>query len=135
MLKIIVLLFFFLCNFGKLFETVIHTQIFENQHGFFSGRSTVTNLVSIIQFIANALNKSGQVDVIYTDFSKAFDKLDHDLLLKKLSNFGFDCKLLALLSSYLVARRLTVQLLDCNSVAIIAKSAAFHKDPSLALSY
>jgi ribonuclease P/MRP protein subunit RPP40 len=39
--------------------------------------------------------------VIYTDFSKAFDKLNHNILLSKLSDFGFSPSLLSLLKSYM----------------------------------
>lgn len=85
-----------LCNFSKLFESVLYNILFShvksqicfNQHGFLAGRSTVTNLACITQFIAEALDEGGQVDVIYTDFSKAFDTLDHGILLQKLFNFG-----------------------------------------------
>ena len=106
-----------LCNFSKLFERIIcnflsfHTRplISEHQHGFMRGRSTTTNLVCVTQFIANSLDQLGQVDVIYTDFSKAFDRLDHGLLLNKLSCFGLNDNLLFLLSSYLSNRRLFVE--------------------------
>lgn len=58
----------------------------EDQHGFVLGRSKVTNLINAIQFIFEELDSSGQVDVIHTDFSKAFDKFGHGILSKKLSN-------------------------------------------------
>ena len=118
------------CNFCKLFEMVIHDLlsahvrplISEFQHGFLSGRSTVTNLVSVTQYIANTLDNQGQVDVIYTDLSKAFDRLDHGLLLKKLSSVGLDQNLLLLFQSYLADRRLTVQFQGIKSFEIIASS-------------
>jgi hypothetical protein len=72
-----------LSNFPNLFESVLYRFIYSNvkchisesQHGFVSSRSTITNLVCITDYIANALDNNTQVDVIYTDFSKAFDKL------------------------------------------------------------
>lgn len=55
-----------------------------NQHGFFKKRSTVTNLMAYTDKIQQCLEDGGQVDVIYTDFSKAFDKVNHQLILDKL---------------------------------------------------
>jgi hypothetical protein len=52
-------------------------------------RSTVTNLVSTTQFLCESLDAHGQVDVIYMDLSKAFDRVNHRLLLYKLDDFRF----------------------------------------------
>jgi len=70
-------------NFSKAFETLLQNrlklnismQLSDNQHGFVKGRSTVTNLSCISQVITEAIDIGSQVDVIYTDLSKAFDRL------------------------------------------------------------
>lgn len=101
-----------LSNFAKVFEQTLCSTIYGNvrtyislqQHGFMAGRSTVTNLTTITQFISEVLDARGQVDVIYTDFSSAFDIINHDLLLRKLHSFGFAPSLLKLLASYLSLR-------------------------------
>uniref|UniRef100_V5GW34 Putative RNA-directed DNA polymerase from transposon BS n=1 Tax=Anoplophora glabripennis TaxID=217634 RepID=V5GW34_ANOGL len=106
-----------LCNFSKLFEIIIREHIsfyaknliVPEQHGFMPGRSTVSNLVCATQFIAETLDMRGQVDVIYTDFTKAFDKLDHGILLRKLHNFGINNSLLLMFKSYLSHRVQFVQ--------------------------
>lgn len=106
-----------LCNFSKVFEILIHSilsyhvknVIVPEQHGFMEGRSTVTNLVCKSQFLSEVLDRRGQVDVIYTDFSKAFDRLDHGLLLRKLDNTGFSGSLIAMIKSYLTGRSQYVQ--------------------------
>lgn len=72
-----------------------------HQHGFIKARSTTTNLVCFSQFVAEALDGHLQADVIYTDFSKAFDKLDHNILLNKLNRFGISDALIDLFKSYL----------------------------------
>jgi ribonucleases P/MRP protein subunit RPP40 len=59
------------------------------QHGFFKGRSTVTNLIEFTSYVLNCMENGVQVDAVYTNFSKAFDKVSHSLLLRKLSNLGF----------------------------------------------
>lgn len=61
-----------------LYET-LESIIDPNQHGFMRGKSTQTNLAEISQFIHNE-SRSSQIDVIYFDFSKAFDQIRHDLL-------------------------------------------------------
>ena len=86
-----------LCGFSKLFEMCVYDciypgvrpQISRHQHGFMTERSTVTNLASFSQFISEVVQDKGQVDVVYTDFTKAFDKVSHSLLIHKLYNFGF----------------------------------------------
>ena len=79
----------------KLFESVIVDTLSFNiksiispqQHGFVRGRSTTTNLLEFVTFCFDNFNNRSQVD---TDFSKAFDKLSHDLLLSKLLKLGFN---------------------------------------------
>lgn len=106
-----------ICNFGKVFEIYLHSilsihvsgMLTDQQHGFMTGRSTITNLVCKTQFICENLDLGSQVDVIYTDFSKAFDKLDHALLLNKCEKFGLSSSLIKLLASYLHNRSQLVQ--------------------------
>lgn len=45
-------------------------------HGFIKGRSFSKNLLKFIDFSLNAMDKGDHVDVLYTDFSKAFDCID-----------------------------------------------------------
>ena len=58
------------------------------QHGFRSGRSCVTNLLETLDYIGAILDIAGQVDCVYLDMSKAFDKVRHDLLMEKLRDAG-----------------------------------------------
>lgn len=81
----------------KLLDGLIYDQIYfyskelilGQQHGFCSGRSTLTNLLIFQQDLLDALERGCQMDVIYTDFSKAFDRVDHGILPIKLRLFGF----------------------------------------------
>ena len=54
------------------------------QYGFIKGRSTVLQLLKLIDVWTSDLESGGQVDVIYTDFEKAFDRVSHRHLLSKL---------------------------------------------------
>ena len=89
-------------------QPTLCTRLSPNQHGFFPDRSTVTNLMVFTDFISGILDAAGQVDALYTDLAKAFDRIDHSLLLRKLSQFGCSWKLVSLLGSYLDNRQLCV---------------------------
>jgi hypothetical protein len=59
----------------------------------------------VTQFIADCVDNRSQVDVVYLDFSKAFDKISHAVLLSKLVSFGFSSHLISFFRSYLSNRR------------------------------
>ena len=92
----------------KFFENVItpHLQhlcrsvISPFQHGFIKRRSTTTNLLELTSFVVKGFQENLQTDVIYTDFSKAFDSVNHSLLAHKLDLLGFSPKLLSWIVSY-----------------------------------
>ena len=79
-------------------------MISEQQHGFINKRSTVTNLLCKPQYLSECLDRGGQVDVVYLDFSKAFDSLNHSILIGKLELYCFSSTLIGLLKSYLEKR-------------------------------
>ena len=58
------------------------------QHGFISGRSCVTQLLSVVHDLRSSLDAGDEVDIIHLDFSKAFDSISHGRLLRKFSFFG-----------------------------------------------
>lgn len=84
--------------------------IHPSQHGFRSGLSTATNLTTFVNDVLNGMNECGQVDAIYTDFAKAFDRVNHDLLIRKLQLLGVDGCLLNWLRSYLLDRKQFVRI-------------------------
>ncbi|XP_045447547.1 ATP-binding cassette sub-family G member 4-like [Melitaea cinxia] len=102
--------------FAKVFELLIYPVVSwhfkqfvaPEQHGFVKARSTVTNLVSFVEDITEILDSGNSVDTIYTDFSKAFDKVNHGILIKKLEVIGVAGPLLDWLKSYLTMRSSTV---------------------------
>ena len=83
--------------------------ISNNQHGFRKKRSCLTQLLSHIEFIYKCLNGNNKVDVIYLDYSKAFDKVDHKVLLEKLKRYGIGGKVLCWIEQFLTNRTQTVQ--------------------------
>jgi len=107
--------------FDKL-TPLISRHILEEQHGFMPNRSTVTNLSIFCSHISSALESFEQTDVIYTDFSKAFDFVDHEILLSKLETFGIVGNLLSWFRSYLSSRTQSVRVHDSFSRPIIVSS-------------
>ncbi|CAM4378502.1 unnamed protein product [Caretta caretta] len=63
------------------------------QHGFTKGRSCQTNLFSFFEKVTDFLDKGNTVDLIYLDFSKAFDTVPHGELLVKLKKMGINMKI------------------------------------------
>lgn len=64
-------------------------------------RSTTSNLVTFINDISEVIDNNKQTDTIYTDFKKVFDRVPHDILLKKLAVYGFSGSMLNWMKSYL----------------------------------
>ncbi|CAH8638517.1 unnamed protein product [Dicrocoelium dendriticum] len=79
------------------------------QHGFRMGYSCVTNLLVTRQEWLQALNRGKSVDVIYIDFSKAFDKVNHEVLLDRLRSCGVGGSLHRWIHEFLVGRKWRVQ--------------------------
>lgn len=79
-------------------------------HGFLKGRSTTSNLVVCSVFLSELMSRRSQVDVIYTDYSKCFDRIDHGLLMNKLLRIGVRGNLYRWFSSYVENRYQTVVL-------------------------
>ncbi|GBM72769.1 putative RNA-directed DNA polymerase from transposon BS [Araneus ventricosus] len=101
-----------LSPFSKIFESIIHKKFYNqfknlistSQHEFIPKRSTTTNLFCLTDKIKSSFESGSQLDVIYTDFSKAFDSIDFGILLKKLHGIGFHVNLIDWLLSYLCNR-------------------------------
>lgn len=69
--------------YDHIYPFVSH-QISSSQHGFFKHRSTITNLAIITQYVSEHLDTQGHADVIYTDFSAAFDSINYAIFLTTL---------------------------------------------------
>ena len=102
--------------------TTFSKSIITEQHGFYKGRSTTTNLAIYHDYLVNNLEQREQVDVIYTDLSKAFDSVSHELLLHKLNCMGIAGVYLEWIKSYLQARHQCVKICDKVSNVISVTS-------------
>ncbi|XP_075167903.1 uncharacterized protein LOC142240069 [Haematobia irritans] len=93
----------------------ISSLLSTSQHGFRRKRSTITNLLEFTCLVNDAFRNRLQTDTIYTDFSKAFDKVNHALLLRKLDMIGFSNSLLKWFQSYLIGRTQCVKFGNATS--------------------
>uniref|UniRef100_A0A803TJS6 Reverse transcriptase domain-containing protein n=1 Tax=Anolis carolinensis TaxID=28377 RepID=A0A803TJS6_ANOCA len=85
---------------GKILEKIIKEVVCEHletnaviaksQHGFTKNKSCQTNLISFFNRVTSWVDTGNTVDVVYLDFSKAFNKVPHDLLANKLVKYGLD---------------------------------------------
>ncbi len=106
----------------KIFERVVRTHIVRfltdnnhfnsTQHGFREGRSCLSALLSVYDDMMLKLSKHPEscVDMIYLDFAKAFDKVDHGVLLHKLRSFGISGSLGKWIHSFLTNRKQYVRI-------------------------
>ena len=93
----------------KIFEKIIRNHLVyflesndlfnPSQHGFRKGRSCLSELLCHMDEISHGLSEGKNVDVVYLDYAKAFDKVDFNVLLKKLKHTGIQGKLLQWIES------------------------------------
>ena len=77
-----------------------HNILCDQQHGFRQSRSCETQLIITINDFAESLNRNEQTNVIFLDFSKAFDKASHQHLFHKLHHYGIRGDLLTWIKSF-----------------------------------
>ena len=116
----------------KILESIITDEITShlimnnllnvNQHGFTKGKSTVTNLITALNIWTESLSHGIPIDVIYLDFSKAFDKVPHQRLVNQLYNFGISGKCLSWIQNFLSNRIQMVRVNDEVSQSTDVKS-------------
>jgi len=111
-----------LSHIAKLFESLVLLNIqpslnailIDEQYGFRPWRSAATNLTIFSNFVLDAFYNKSQVDVIFTDFAKAFDRVDHNFLSEFLYKSGFGEPLLYWFKSYLSGRFQFVKIYGCK---------------------
>jgi hypothetical protein len=109
----------------KIFEYILHDRIMEycmknnilneNQYGFVPGKSTTQLLEKVAYTINSYLDRRTMVIAVLLDLSKAFDTIQHALLLKKLKNIGIGGQLFKLFENYFRDRRTIVRIGNVSS--------------------
>ena len=88
-----------------LLKYVLDNEILStSQYGFISGRSTVLQMLTVMDEWTKAMDEGEEVDVIYMDFQKAFDKVPHHRLLQKLAGLGITGNVYKWMESFLTGR-------------------------------
>lgn len=101
--------------FSKIFEKLLAKRIVSflesknllssNQHGFREDKSTITALTNILDFVYKNLDRGHKVIALFIDLSKAFDCVNHSILLKNIERYGLQGSCNKLLKSYLSNRK------------------------------
>ena len=102
----------------KIFERVVKVQLIKHlkennlinpgQHGFVPGRSTQTQLLDHFCRVYEALEEGVRLDTVFLDFAKAFDKVDHNILIRKLAENKIKGKLGRWIKEFLINRKFRV---------------------------
>ena len=104
-----------LCILSKVYEKVMYNRLltfledynvlFENQFGFRKLHPSYMALMVLTDKLIKSLENGEYVIGVYLDFPKAFDTVDHAILLSKLSHYGIRCNALNWSISYLSNRK------------------------------
>ena len=110
----------------KVYERVIRKNVVNflednkilsnSQHGFRSGRSCLSQILQHYDEIIEGFLCNQDTDSIYLDYSKAFDKVDHNLLIEKLKRYGFSERFVSWVQSFLSDRSQTVVVNGMHSI-------------------
>ena len=116
---------------GKILEKLIHGKISEYlegnglltsyQHGFRKNHSTIGSIHQVVDKISVNLDRRIPTLVVFINFKKAFDCVQHDILLTKLKDFGLDTITLRWIESYLSQRKQRVLANDILSDQSVIK--------------
>ena len=92
-----------------------YNLLHKTQSGFRTQHSCETALVNMIDLWMNAIDSGKMVGVVQVDFKKAFDLVDHQILIDKLEIYGIKGEALSWFKTYLTNRKQQVAINNCKS--------------------
>ncbi|CAM4704989.1 unnamed protein product [Lepidochelys kempii] len=114
---------------GKIMEQVLKESILKHleerkvirnsQHGFTKGKSCLTNLIAFYDKITGSVDEGKAMDVLFPDFSKAFDTVSHSILASKLKKYGLDEWTIRWIESWL----------DCRAQRVVINGSMSSSQP------
>ena len=97
--------------FAKILEKIVHKQtiayflekniLSDYQYGFLPGRSTQEAVFIMVRHMYSSINQNKIMGIIFLDVAKAFNCVDHDVLLKKMENVGMSMRVISWFRTYL----------------------------------
>ena len=119
-----------LCALSLIFEKLLYRKfrdrLWKNldnrQHGFRTKHSTITQMIQYCEKIFRCLNAKESALSVYLDIAKAFDTINHNAILLKLTHFGFDNQFLKFFADYLSNRTQCVFVKDDYSSELAVTS-------------
>ena len=104
-----------LCN--NILNNYLNTMniLCDEQYGFRKSRSTSLAIVNYVKFLTDEVNKRNLVGSIYIDFARAFDLINHNRLIEKLTDMGVRIRLVMWIEDYLSNRNICTKLNNCIS--------------------
>ena len=125
-----------LCILSKVLEKIMYDRLlnfvnkfdllYAHQYGFRKNRSTYVALLSLVDSLTQALERGEHVVGVYLDFSKAFDTVDHMILLQKLYHYGVRGCAHDWFTSYLTNRSQFVTY-NVSNLILIMSNVVYHK--------
>ena len=108
---------------SKVMEGLIRMRLYDHlltalspqQHGFLPRRSCLSNLLEAEEIVTSFLDSGTPVDVLFLDFAKAFDSVNHRFLLAKLSSLGVAPTVVNWIADFLRGRSIRVRVGDSLS--------------------
>ena len=114
-----------LSTINKIFEKLLYSRLinyidkfqllYKYQYGFRKNHSTDHALIELVDQIRFSIDNNQMTGGIFVDLSKAFDTVNHEILIGKLEHYGIRGKALELFKSYLYDRKQYVQIKNCKS--------------------
>ena len=103
----------------KVLESNLLIQ--NSQHGFRKGRSCSTNLLEFLDKVSGCVDSGDNVDIVFLDFAKAFDKVSYWKLLLKLQAHGIEGKLLDWITQWLknIVQRVRIRGIESDWLLVL----------------